>query len=60
VGARWDDALRTAAQLMTGLDLDALPVRDSSCLIRSGNEPVTAFRVYAAVNIKLCLLGSNR
>ena len=28
-----DDALRTAAQLMTDLDLDALPVSDSSCLI---------------------------
>lgn len=27
-----DDALRTAAQLMTGLDLDA-PVSDTSCLI---------------------------
>jgi predicted transcriptional regulator len=28
-----DDALRTAAQLMTDLDLDALPASDSSCLI---------------------------
>jgi predicted transcriptional regulator len=28
-----DDALRTATQLMTDLDLDALPVSDSSRLI---------------------------